>query len=68
MKVKLIILSLGAAGLLGFGTSTVLADDYSVTSSTSVTASTTGVCASQSEQVQQNGQNIVNRTDGECAP
>lgn len=68
MKLKIAIASLGAAAVLGVGTASVFADDYSVSSSTSVNAGSNGVCASQSTQVQQNGQDIVNRTDGTCAP
>jgi hypothetical protein len=56
--------------MLGVGAMSVAADtSVLVVSSTAVGNGTgTSVCASQSTQVQLNGSNVVNRTDGACTP
>jgi len=68
--VKGLIAAIAAASFaaLGFGVAHVAADSYSVSSSSSGSVDTSGVCASTSLQVQQNGSDVVNQSAGQCVP
>jgi len=68
MKGLIAAVAAAAFVALGCGIGHVAADSYSVTSGTSVDGSGTGVCASTSLQVQQNGNDVVNQSESKCAP
>ncbi len=69
MKAKLAIAALGFVTATGLGIRSVAADTSVVgSSSTTVSAGTSGVCAAQTTLVQLNGADVVNRSDATCAP
>jgi hypothetical protein len=65
-KVQLVSAALGFACVAA--AMPVAADSYSVNSSTSVSGSTSGACASTSLQAQDNGASIVDQSVSQCAP
>ena len=66
---KVQLISLGLAAIAGLAAAVpVAADSYSVDSSTFVSGSTSGVCASTTLQAQQNGAYLFNQTVTQCVP